>query len=148
MAEGVRCRKCGFENPGGLKFCGNCGSRLTPAAEGPRLEGLALLHVAGSLYLIVSVISNALVRASAIFTISYIASALLGLYAGYGLYAGKVGKWLKAASALAIAIGLVFTLLLFLIGLEIRGVIGPAWVIFLMGAWALWRGMARLRASY
>lgn len=48
---------------------------------------------------------------------------------------------MKIVSALAIIIGLASTLILFLIGLGIRGVIGPAWIIFLIGvgAWTLWK---------
>lgn len=37
------CQSCGFENPPGMRFCGNCGSRLAPAddtqAPGPGLSG-------------------------------------------------------------------------------------------------------------
>ncbi|MEM3437375.1 MAG: hypothetical protein QXP55_02410 [Nitrososphaerales archaeon] len=54
--------------------------------------------------LIISLIFNALVQASLIFTILYIASALLGLYAGYEFYLGKISKYLKIISALAIII--------------------------------------------
>jgi hypothetical protein len=135
----VKCGKCGFDNPEGLKFCGNCGARLSTAAVTPKFEGLALLHITGSIYLLVSLIFNALVQASPAFLAPYIVSALLGLYAGYELYTGKVGKHLKIVSALAIIIGLASTLILFLIGLGIRGVIGPAWIIFLISAWTLWK---------
>lgn len=144
MSERVKCRKCGFENPANLKFCGNCGARLSITIEAPKFEGLALLHITASVYLLISLAFNALVQASLIFIIPYIASALLGLYAGYELYIGKVEKWLKIISALAIIIGLASTFLLFWIGLEIKGVIGPAWVIFLINAWILWKERARL----
>ncbi|MCP8316491.1 MAG: zinc ribbon domain-containing protein [archaeon] len=144
MSEKVKCKKCGFENPSNLKFCGNCGARLSVTAITPKFEGLALLHITGSAYLIISLIFNALVQASVIFMIPYIASGLLGLYAGYEFYTSKAGKWLKIISALAIIIGLVSTSLLFLIGLEVRGVIGPAWVIFLINAWMLWKERVRL----
>jgi hypothetical protein len=74
----------------------------------------------------------------------YLISGLLGLYAGYEFYIGKVSKYLKFVSALAIIIGLASTFILFLIGLEIRGIIGPAWVIFLINAWMLWKERTRL----
>jgi hypothetical protein len=135
----VRCGKCGFENPPDLKFCGNCGASLSVVLETPRFEGLALLHIAGSLYLLLSLAFNALVQASPAFIILYASSALLGLYAGYRFYTGRASKYLKIVSPLAIALGLTSTSILFLLGLAIRGVIGPAWIIFLVNAWALWR---------
>lgn len=139
-----RCKKCGFENLANLKFCGNCGARLGAIAITPKFESLALLHITASAYLIISLIFNALIQASLIFIIPYLASGLLGLYAGYELFIGKVSKYLKIVSALAIAIGLASTFLLFLIGLEIKGVIGPAWIIFMINAWMLWKERARL----
>jgi hypothetical protein len=135
----VGCGKCGFENPPDLKFCGNCGARLSVVLETPRFEGLALLHIAGSLYLLLSLAFNALVQASPAFIILHASSALLGLYAGYRFYTGRASKYLKIVSPLAIALGLTSTSILFLLGLAIRGVIGPAWIIFLVNAWALWR---------
>src|SRR5579864_4097232 len=31
----MRCSKCGFENPAGMKFCGQCTTALAPATVGP-----------------------------------------------------------------------------------------------------------------
>lgn len=140
----VKCEKCGFDNPSNVKFCGNCGARLSIATITPKFEGLALLHITGSVYLLISLIFNALVQASMIFFIPYIISGLLGLYAGYEFYIGKVSKYLKIVSALAIILGLVSTFLLFIIGLGVRGVIGPAWIIFLINLLMLWKERARL----
>jgi hypothetical protein len=140
----VRCGKCGFENPPDLKFCGNCGASFSVVLETPRFEGLALLHIAGSLYLLLSLAFNALVQASPAFIILHASSALLGLYAGYRFYTGRASKYLKIVSPLAIALGLTSTSILFLLGLAIRGVIGPAWIIFLVNAWALWRDRRKL----
>lgn len=140
----VKCEKCGFDNPPNMKFCGNCGSRLEAIVEPRKFEGLALLHITGSAYLIISLIFNSLVQASLIFTILYVASALLGLYSGYKFYTDEARRYLKIASALAIIIGLASTFMLFIIGLGVRGVIGPAWIIFVINAWALWRERKRL----
>ncbi|MGQ9469801.1 MAG: hypothetical protein ACUVTD_08310 [Nitrososphaerales archaeon] len=52
--------------------------------------------------MLISLIFNALVQAL-IFIIPYIESGLLGLYAGYRFYIGKVGKYLRIISALAIS---------------------------------------------
>ncbi len=144
VSKSTKCMKCGFENSADVKFCGNCGSKLGTLAAVPKFEGLAILHFTGSIYLLISLIFNALVQASMIFIIPYLSSGLLGLYAGYEFYIGKVGKWLKVISALAIALGLASTFMLFLLGLEIRGVVGPAWAIFLINAWILWNERARI----
>jgi len=144
MPKRIKCGKCGFDNPANLKFCGNCGARLGVTEITPKFEALALLHVTGSTYLLISLVFNTLVQASMVFIIPYIASGLLGLYAGYEFYTGKVSKWLKIISAAVIATGLASTSTLFLIGLGVRGVIGPAWTIFLINAWTLWKERAGL----
>jgi len=144
MPKSIKCKRCGFENPADLKFCGNCGTRLGVKATTPTLVGLALLHLTGSAYLLISLIFSALVQASLIFIIPYIISGLLGLYAGYGYYTGKTNKYLKIVSVMAMASGFASTSLMFWIGLEIKGIIGPAWVIFLINAWVFWKEVARL----
>jgi hypothetical protein len=136
----VKCGRCGFDNPPEMKFCGNCGAKLTVAAELRRFEALASTHMTGSLYLILSAIFNDLVKASIVFLSLYIASAILGMYVGYEFYRGRLELPIKILSAIAIALGLVSTMILFIIGLGIRGVIGPAWIIFLVNAILLWRG--------
>jgi len=142
----VKCDKCGFENPEGLKFCGNCGAKLGIVT--PKFEGLALLHITGSIYLLTSLIFNTLVQSILILTTTYLASALLGLYAGYEFYKGKVTKWLRITSAAATATGLASTLILFLMGLGVRGIIGPAWTIFMINAWMLWKQRLSLSTKY
>ncbi|MEM2872941.1 MAG: zinc ribbon domain-containing protein [Nitrososphaerales archaeon] len=153
MNESIKCKKCGFENPANVKFCGNCGAKLSAIVEANKFEGLALLHITGSAYLLISLISsyslisifsNALVGERNTLMILYLASGLLGLYAGYEFYIGKISKYLKFISALVIIIGLVSTSLLFWAGLVVMGVIGPAWIIFLINAWMLWKERKRL----
>ncbi|MEM2569957.1 MAG: zinc ribbon domain-containing protein [Candidatus Bathyarchaeia archaeon] len=145
-SERIKCVKCGFENPAEMKFCGNCGAKLT-VAEAQKctssLESLIMLHLTGSLYLLISLAFNSLIRANTsfilMFVLPYLASTVLGLYAAYMLYKGVSGKYSKIISLAAIISGLVPTLILFIIGLGIRGVIGPAWIIFLVNAWLLWK---------
>ncbi|MEM3518475.1 MAG: zinc ribbon domain-containing protein [Nitrososphaerales archaeon] len=153
MNESIKCKKCGFENPTNVKFCGNCGAKLSTIVEANKFEGLALLHITGSAYLLISLISsyrlisifsNALVGESNTFMILYITSAILGFYSGYEFYIGKINKYLKIISALAIIIGLASTSILFWAGLVVMGVIGPAWIIFLINAWMLWKERKRL----
>jgi hypothetical protein len=146
----IKCRKCGFENPPNFKFCGNCGEKLIeerPAGveAAPRPEAPALLHITASIYLIISLIFNAVIQASPALITPYALSAMLGLYAGYRFYQGKTGRHVKIISAAAIIIGLASTFTLFLIGVSmLRGVIGPAWIIFIINAWTLWKARKRL----
>ncbi len=86
----AKCKECGFENPSNLKFCGNCGAKLGAIAETPKFEGLAILHITASAYLLTSLVFNALVQASLMFIVPYIVSALLGLYSDYEFYTGKI----------------------------------------------------------
>jgi hypothetical protein len=39
----------------------------------------------------------------------------------------------------AVAVGFAVTFLVFWMGLDIKGVFGPGWVIFAVAAWKLWR---------
>jgi len=143
VQKSIKCVKCDFENPANMKFCGNCGAKLSVTPTTPEFEGLTLLHITGSAYLLISLIFNTLVK-DTVLVVPYLASGLLGLYAGYEFYKGKTGMWSKIISILAIVMGVVSTSYLFWMGLELRGVIGPAWVIFLISAWLLWKDRGRL----
>ncbi len=139
MSENKKCPKCEFENPPTLKFCGNCGSRLdVPASKLKRYEALGLLHFTGALYLLISIFSNVLVNASMLIMLLYAISGILGLLAGYQFFTGNVRKYTKYVSLISIIVGLAATVLLFVMGLLLQGVVGPAWVIFLVTGFALW----------
>jgi hypothetical protein len=144
MSEGPTCPKCGAKNPEGAKFCNNCGTRLQLAVKS-NFEGLAYLHLATALYVLLSVAFNALVRASPLFLGLYVVAGVLGMCVAYALSTGKVRSWIKPASLVAIIAGLTGTTFMFIIGLEIKGVIGPAWVLFLATAWKLWKDRVRVR---
>ncbi len=40
----IRCTKCGFENPPGMRFCGNCGTRLEEPTSAPQPIEPTSLH--------------------------------------------------------------------------------------------------------
>ena len=136
--EFVICHKCGARNPKGAKFCNNCGVRLQLTVKGG-FEGLVYLHVVAALYVLLSAAFNALVQASPLFLGLYVVAGVLGICVAYALSSGKVGGWVKFASLIMTILGLIGTILMFLIGLEIKGVIGPAWILFLATAWKLWK---------
>lgn len=145
MSERVKCVKCGFENPSGMKFCGNCGAKLVFEELPPESEALTLLHLTGSLYLVMSLVFNSLARASPLFVALYTTSALLGLYAAYSIRKQTKAKHSKIVSVMAIIAGFSGTLLLFIIGLlELRGIVGPAWIIFLISGYMLWKNREKI----
>lgn len=136
------CSKCDFENQVDLKFCGNCGARLRKTPEGAknRFEALGLLYFTGSIYLLLSLTLNQSVSSTILFSLPYLIVGLVGLYVGYSFYTGsRVDRTLSLLSIVVVVTGLAFTGLLFLIGLAAKGVIGPAWVIFAVTAFAIWK---------
>jgi len=131
----VKCKRCNFDNPEGLKFCGNCGARLLGKVSiTPRsLLTLAYLHILGGLYLILFIITFGLI--SILITIPFVAG-FLNLYIGWKFYQEKVPKMAWVISLIAIMLGLSFTLLIYRI---------PAWLIFIINFIALWQSLKELR---
>jgi hypothetical protein len=136
----VKCAKCGFENLANASFCSGCGARLKPfpAEFKGGFEALSLLLLVGSVYLIVSLAVNVIYQV-AIFAILSIVSVVFGVYACYGLYRGRFGRGVLASSIVAVAFGFAVTFLVFLMGLDVKGVFGPGWIIYAATAWKLWR---------
>ncbi len=134
----LRCPKCGFENASGIKFCGNCGAELKVDVRSGYVEALAWLQIATSLYFLVSLAFNTIVQHFSFFLLSYSVVGLAGIYIGVQLHRGEGGTWLKVASGIAIAIGTAASTYLFALGLTVGGVVGPAWVLFLVCAGLLW----------
>ena len=136
----VECAKCGFENLANASFCSGCGAGLKPlpAEAKGRFEALSLLLLVGSAYLIVSLAVD-MVYQVMVFAIVSMVSVVFGVYAGYELYRGRFGRWVLASSAVAVASGFAVTFLVFWMGLDVKGVFGPGWVIFAVAAWKLWR---------
>ena len=146
----IICGNCGFRNPAGAKFCLNCGKSLAISALSPSqgFDGLSLLHFTGSIYVLVSLMFNELYRWSPIFLGLFLAVGFLGLGAAYGFYAWQKvtqRKLVQAVSAVTIALGFASTFILFYLGLGVSGVVGPAWVIFVVTGWKLWADRNRLK---
>ena len=107
-------------------------------ARGGRVEALAFLHLATSLYVLIPLVSSSLVQAAPFFYIPYAVVGLTGTYIGSELLVGRGGMWLKVASAITICLGMSVSSYLFFLGLIVRGIVGPTWVLFLVCAWLLW----------
>jgi hypothetical protein len=145
----VKCPKCGFENLPEARYCSSCREELgvDVRAVGGRFEGLTLLHLVGSFYVLVSLVFNEVVRASLFFMVPYLVSGVLGLVCAWGFShwsSIKVKGLVKLLSVISVGVGLIGTFLLFVIGLDLKGIVGPAWLIFLVSAWKLWRDWIRL----
>ena len=136
----IKCAKCGFENLANASFCSGCGARLKPfpAELRGRFEALSLLLLVGSAYLVVSLAVNVIFQVT-VFAILSIVSVVFGVYACYGLYRGRFGRGVFASSIVAVTFGFAVTFLVFWIGLDVKGVFGPGWVIFLVAGWKLWK---------
>jgi hypothetical protein len=136
----MSCSKCGYKkNPPEAKYCLNCGAKLSASSIVQPLDGLFYLHLVGSSYLLTSLVFNSVVRASIFLAIPYLVGGILGLISANELRRASRRRFVKILSASSVALGLVGTLMLFLIGMELRGIVGPAWLIFLINAWKLWR---------
>jgi uncharacterized protein (DUF983 family) len=131
----VKCPECGFENLVNASFCSGCGCSLKPTVKG-QFEALYILLLVGSIYLFISLVFNELMQVPLFAGPSFV-SVVLGIYASYRLSKGGIGRGVVAASAIAIGVGFVTTFFVFLLGLDIKGVFGPAWVIFLAAAYRL-----------
>lgn len=146
----MACPNCGQENPEGARFCTRCGSEIR-RGEGDQshLEGLTFLLVVGSLYALLSVVFNSLVRRSVFYLPVYSTAGLLGLLSAYLVYREVGERWAKVlVSSVAVVAGFAGTFRLFLVGLmvrlETRGLFGPAWIIFLAIGVKMWLDRRRL----
>ena len=145
VTEGVVCPRCGFKNLSGAKFCSSCGLSFKPTLKG-RFDGSVALLFAGSIYLLFGIAFNQLMQEIPYFWIPAVVSGLLGLYAAYQLNKGQGNKATFAVALTSIIIGLVVTVLLFLVGIipiangnSFLGLTGAPWIIFALAAFWLYR---------
>jgi hypothetical protein len=147
---GIACENCGFVNPSGVKFCSNCGKNLAVVSiPTERFESLFLLNLAGSLYVLMSVLFNEVYSISPIFLTAFLAVSVLGLIAAYGFYSwskidSKKKLLIKVISGLTVVLGFSSTFFMFYLGLAVSGVIGPIWIIYVILGWRLWTDRQKL----
>jgi hypothetical protein len=132
------CTKCGAENLENAKFCNNCGVVLKIARK-VGFEDLITLHMLAAFYSLLSAAFNSLIQATSLLWELYLATGALGIYCAYALNAGIIKRWTKFVSLTMIVVGLAGTTLMFLIGLGMRRVVDPGWIIFLVIGWKLWQ---------
>ncbi|MBW2675596.1 MAG: zinc ribbon domain-containing protein [Deltaproteobacteria bacterium] len=145
MKRSVKCSRCGFENLPQAKYCSNCGAKITVLqASEVGFEGVFILHVLGSAYLLTSLFFNAVLRTSVLRTSSplpllYLASGVLGLVSAWEFNRWpnrKFKSWVKVLSSTAMVLGLAGTLIIFFMELGSKGIVEPAWLIFVINAYA------------
>lgn len=101
-----------------------------------------------SAYILISVLFNELYQTSYIFLGLFLAVAIMGLGAAYGFNSwGRVTRrrLVQVVSAVTVGLGFGVTFVLFYLGLSVSGVVGPAWVFFVVTGWKLWTDRNRLK---
>ena len=134
--EAGKCPKCGNTNPAAAEFCFRCGARLRRGVG--NLDGLVVIYLVGALYVLISLLFNSIVQASYPILVSYAVTGVLGLYMAYVFHGGAVRPWTKYLALVVPVLGIAGTGFLFFIGLSLRGIVGPAWIIFVLMLWKIW----------
>ncbi|MGC9208742.1 MAG: zinc ribbon domain-containing protein [Nitrososphaeria archaeon] len=133
----MKCPRCGYENPPEAKYCLNCGFRLV-SEERVRFEGEGLLLVSGGLISLLVMLFNTLLHLFISLTLAYLVLVLTSLYSGLRLYRGSVSLAVIALSSVSIIIGFSVGMFLYLLGLGLKGLVSPDWVIYLLAAYKMY----------
>ncbi|MGC8568967.1 MAG: zinc ribbon domain-containing protein [Nitrososphaeria archaeon] len=133
----MKCPRCGYENPPEAKYCLNCGFRLV-SEERVRFEGEGLLLVSGGLISLLVLLFNTLLHLFISLTLAYLVLVLTSLYSGFRLYRGSVSLAVIALSSVSIIIGFSVGMFLYLLGLGLKGLVSPDWVIYLLAAYKMY----------
>ncbi len=142
----TKCPKCGYENPPEAKYCINCGYRLFQE-EIERLEGSGLLLLTSGIIMIVTFLFNALLRVFPLLELIYIIFGVASIYSGYRLYRGVRSPADVMIASLSIIFGFAGTLLLYLYGLALKGLVTPDWIIYLVAAIKLYNDRQKIGSS-
>lgn len=102
-------------------------------------SALEILHLTGSFYVITSALFNFAVQMMGPIVLFSIMSGFLGFVAFLMFRGRRMDELVRFLSVSAVVGGLVATSWAFYVGLELKGVEGPGWVIFLLIVWELWR---------
>jgi len=93
----------------------------------------------GSAYLLVSALLNSLVKSVHTLLIFYIASGIFGLCTAFMFHERGMDDLTRFLSMATVLGGLLATSWTYYLGLGMKGVVGPTWVIFLVAALRLWQ---------
>lgn len=104
-----------------------------------RASALELLHLTGSFYVIASAVFNLAVQRMGPILLFSVVSGFFGFVAFLMFHGRQIDELVRFLSVSAVVGGLVVTFWAFYVGLELKGVEGPGWVIFLLIVWELWR---------
>ena len=118
-----------------------------------KFDGSIALLLAGAIYLIIySIVLVAINGFTSLLQEGYylayyllpgLVSAVLGLVAAYQLQRGKATGGTMLIGFTSVGIGFVVTLLFYFISFEVNGIIGPAWIIFVLAGYWLYRNRSQ-----
>ncbi len=132
----TKCPKCGYENPPDAKYCLNCGYRLIHE-ETVKLEAEGVLLIASGIILLLTLMFNALMRVVPALVIVYLVFGITSVYSGAKLYSGSISLFNVVLATLSIIFGFAGCFFLYLLGLSLKGLVSPDWVIYVIAAYKL-----------
>jgi len=140
----TKCPKCGYDNPMEAKYCLNCGFKLAQE-EKYKLEAEGMLLIASGIILLLTLLFNALIKILPLLSLIYLVFGITSIYSGFRLYSGSSSIFNLILATMSIAFGFGGSFFLYLLGLSLKGLVSPDWIIYLIAAYKLYADRKRLK---
>ena len=140
----TKCPKCGFENPPEAKYCLNCGYRLIQE-ENVKLEAEGIILISSGVILLLTLLFNALMRIVPALALVYLIFGLTSIYSGVKLYSGSSTLLNILIATLSIIFGFAGSFFLYLLGLPLKGLVSPDWILYLTAALKMFADRKKLK---
>ncbi len=140
----TKCPKCGFENPPDAKYCLNCGYRLIQE-ENVKLEAEGIILISSGVILLLTLLFNALMRIVPALALVYLIFGLTSIYSGVKLYSGSSTLLNILIATLSIIFGFAGSFFLYLLGLPLKGLVSPDWILYLTAALKMFADRKKLK---
>ena len=142
----TKCPKCGYDNPPDAKYCLNCGYKLM-REENVKLEAEGLLLISSGIILLLTLLFNGLMRIVPSLALVYLIFGITSIYSGLRLYSGSASLLNIIIATLSIVFGFAGTFFLYLLGLPLKGLVSPDWVIYIVTAFKLLSDRKKLKKN-
>jgi uncharacterized paraquat-inducible protein A len=140
----TKCPKCGYDNPQEAKYCLNCGFKLVQE-EKYNLEAEGMLLIASGTILLMTLLFNALIKILTLLLLIYFVIGITSIYSGIRLYSGSSSIFNLILATISIVFGFAGSFFLYLLGLSLKGLVSPDWIIYLIVAYKLYADRKKLR---